>query len=424
MVWSADETFDGWAHCTVGKDQPPCPCWREWPRLAATSANQLPAPESDDHDWRRAVRTVGKVLIATGLLLGGFVAYQLWGTGIEARRAQNALEDEFEALLTSVATSTSTSTSPATSTSVPGVPTPATVSETAPTAAPDTVPTTTPPPTIPPIADGDPIARLEIPDIDLDIVVVAGVSVADLRKGPGHYPDTPLPGQFGNAAIAGHRTTYGQPFHDVDDLEPGDEIIVTTIAGRFVYEVIGTEIVEPEDTAVVATSNPDIAELTLTSCHPKWSARQRIIVHSLLVADESAPVTYAEGAAPTTTTVTTVPSTTGASVPSSAATVPTTTSAIASPATSMAPIGEPTITPPTVTPSAGDAFSDGWFHDGSAIPQVALWALVVSAIAVAAHLLGRRFHSRLLGIAAGIFPFLIALYFFYQNVNRLLPPTL
>ena len=422
-MWSADETFDGWAHCTVGKDQPPCPCWREWPRLPAGSANQLPAPESDDHDWRRVVRTVGSVLIATGLLLGGFVAYQLWGTGIEARRAQNALEDEFEALLTSVATSTSTSTSPATSTTVPPGTTPATVPETAPTAAPDTVPATAPPPTIPPIADGDPVARLVIPDIDLDVVVVAGVSVADLRKGPGHYPDTPLPGQFGNAAIAGHRTTYGQPFHDVDDLEPGDDIIVTTIAGRFVYDVTGTEIVDDSATHVVATTNPDIAELTLTSCHPKWSASQRIIVHSLLVADESAPVTYSEGAAPTTTTVTTtpttVPSTTIASVTSPSTPGPTTTSTIASVA-----LDEPTITPPTVTPSSGDAFSDGWFHDGSAIPQVALWALVLSAIAVGAHVLSRRVHSRLLGIAAGIFPFLVALYFFYQNVNRLLPPSL
>ncbi|HEX4981036.1 MAG TPA: class E sortase [Ilumatobacteraceae bacterium] len=418
-MWSADETFDGWAHCTVGKDQPPCPCWREWPRLPAASTTQPGAAASDDHDWRRVVRTVGKVLIATGLLLAGFVAYQLWGTGIEARRAQTALEDEFEALLTSVATSTSTSTSPATSTTVPPGTTPATVLETEPTTAPDTVPATAAPPTIAPIAEGDPVARLEIPEIDLDVVVVAGVSVADLRKGPGHYPDTPLPGQYGNAAIAGHRTTYGQPFHDVDDLEPGDEIIVTTLAGRFVYEVTGTEIVDDSATHVVATTNPDIAELTLTSCHPKWSASQRIIVHSVLVADESAPVTYAPGAAPTTTTTTTttVSSTTTiastASTASTVTTVPTTTSTIAS----VAP-DEP------VTPSSGDAFSDGWFHDGSAIPQVALWALVLSAIAVGAHVLSRTVHSRLLGIAAGIFPFLIALYFFYQNVNRLLPPTL
>ena len=79
---------------------------------------------------------------------------------------------------------------------------------------------------------------------------------------------------------------------------------------------------------------------------------------------------------------------------------------------------------PTITPPSADAFSDGWFHDRSAIPQVALWALAVAAIAVGAHVLSRRVGSRLIGIAAGIVPFLIALYFFYQNVNRLLPPSL
>jgi sortase A len=272
-----------------------------------------------------------------------------------------------------------------------------------------------------PIAAGDPIARLEIPEIGLDVVVVAGVSVDDLRRGPGHYPDTPLPGEYGNSAIAGHRTTYGQPFHDVDDLEPGDEIVVTTIAGRFVYAVTGTEIVEPDDTQVVATTDPDIAELTLTSCHPKWSARQRIIIHSALVAEESAPVSYAEGAAPTTTTSTTTTSPPTTETTDTTDTVATTT--IASPPTSVAPDEGPTISTPSSDASA-DAFSDGWFHDHSAIPQVALWALVVMAIAVGAHLLGRQVRRRLVGIGVGTLPFLIALYFFYQNVNRLLPPSL
>jgi sortase A len=354
------------------------------------------------------VRTVGKVLMAIGLLLGGFVAYQLWGTGIEARRAQNALEDEFEALLSATSTSSTTSTAPIAVAPPSAVP-PDTVGDTVP---PDTVlPVTVP------IAEGDPVARLEIPEIGLDVVVVAGVSVDDLKRGPGHYPETPMPGQFGNAAIAGHRTTYDQPFINVDDLEPGDEIVATTLAGRFVYAVTGTEIVEPDDTDVVATTNPDIAELTLTSCHPKWSARQRIIVHSVLVADRSAPVSYAEGATPTTTsTTTTVSSTTTiGSVTSTATTVPVATSTIASPQ----PTPQSTIAAP-----AADAFSDGWFHDPSAIPQVVLWAAAVTAIAVCARLLGRRFHSQIVGIAAGIAPFLIALYFFYQNVNRLLPPSL
>jgi sortase A len=216
------------------------------------------------HDWRYVVRTFGKVLIATGLLLGGFVAYQLWGTGIEARRAQNELEDEFESLLAS----TTTAVSPV-STDPPDTASDTAPPETASGTTTDTAPSDIVAPVTVPIAAGDPIARLEIPAIGLDVVVVSGVSVDDLRRGPGHYPDTPLPGEYGNSAIAGHRTTYGQPFHDVDDLEPGDEIVVTTIAGRFVYAVTGTEIVDPGDIHVVATTDPNTAQLTLTSCHPK-----------------------------------------------------------------------------------------------------------------------------------------------------------
>ena len=73
------------------------------------------------------------------------------------------------------------------------------------------------------------MARLEIPRIGVDEIVVAGVGVDDLHKGPGHYPDTPLPGERGNVAIAGHRTTYGAPFHDIDELQPGDEVVATTV---------------------------------------------------------------------------------------------------------------------------------------------------------------------------------------------------
>ncbi len=414
-MWAADETVDGWAHCTIGTGKGACPCWREWPRTRAEPDDPPPvaAPDSG-HDWRYVVGAIGKVFIATGLLLGGFVAYQLWGTGIEARRAQNALEEEFEALLTAVSTTTTTATT------VPSQTAPATLPDTAPATVPETVPPTAPP-TIPPIAEGDPVARLEIPEIGLDVVVVAGVSVDDLKRGPGHYPGTPLPGQYGNAAIAGHRMTYDGPFQHVDDLEPGDQIVATTLAGRFVYEVTGTEIVEPDDVDVVATTNPDVAELTLTSCHPKWSTRQRIVIHSALVAEESAVVGYAAGTAPTTTTPT-APTTTVAAV---TATTDTATTDVTSPTTiSSPPTSAVRGEDPTVAPPSGDAFSDGWFHDRSAIPQVALWALVVAAIAIGAHVLSRRAGSKLVGIVVGVVPFLIALYFFYQNVDRLLPPSL
>ena len=118
-----------------------------------------------------------------------------------------------------------------------------------------------------------------------------GVSLDDLKKGPGHYPDTPLPGQLGNASIAGHRTTFGEPFRHIDELAPGDEIIVTMFTGdRFVYEVASTEIVGPDDYFVVTTTDPTVAELTLTSCDPVYTARNRIAVHAFLVGSESDPV--------------------------------------------------------------------------------------------------------------------------------------
>ena len=89
------------------------------------------------------------------------------------------------------------------------------------------------------------MAKIEIPRIGVDWIVVEGVDVADLRKGPGHYPGTALPGVRGNVAIAGHRTTYGAPFQDINELDPGDEIILTTVTGRYVYRVTGTTDREP-----------------------------------------------------------------------------------------------------------------------------------------------------------------------------------
>jgi len=112
------------------------------------------------------------------------------------------------------------------------------------------------------------------------------VALPDLKKGPGHYPGTPLPGQEGNAAIAGHRTTYGAPFHRLDELEPGDEITVTTVQGEFTYIVAETLIVSPTQVDVLEDKGDN--RLTLSACHPKYSARQRIIVVSKLAEDEEA----------------------------------------------------------------------------------------------------------------------------------------
>ncbi len=138
---------------------------------------------------------------------------------------------------------------------------------------------------------GDALGRIEIPRIKLDRNLVEGIGRSDLREGPGHYGDTPLPGQPGNSAIAGHRTTYGAPFGDLDKLQPGDLIKVTTVQGEHYYEVSpqidengeerGYFIVEPTATEVLDDFGDN--RLTLTACHPKRSSRQRIIVTAQLV---------------------------------------------------------------------------------------------------------------------------------------------
>jgi sortase A len=365
------------------------------------------------HDWRWWVGGVGKTLIAVGLLLFGFVAYQLWGTGIETARAQNSLESEFEDLLAGVPPSTAAPVD-----ADPGGSTP-----------PDSVPDTTEPApvpvaSLPPVVEGDPVARIELPRIGVDKIVVAGVDKNDLKKGPGHYPETPLPGQLGNSAIAGHRTTFGQPFFDIDKLETGDEIIVTTLAGRYVYRVTGQEIVSPSEYQVIATTDPTVATLTLTSCHPKYTARERIIVFAELDVDASTgavtepTINYgrpldgtqdAQDIDPTNTVVD--PET---------ATAPDTTT-----------VDDPTLTPDPVpvddaqlNDGIADAFSEGWFSDPGANSQVLMWGLLLAAIGLGAYLISRRAKRDWVGLLVGIVPFAIVLYFFFQNVNRLLPPNL
>lgn len=133
------------------------------------------------------------------------------------------------------------------------------------------------------IGEGDSLTRIIMPDIDIDVVVVEGVSASALRAGAGHYPNTPLPCEIGNVAIAGHRTTYGRPFHNVDLLGPGSEITLQTPVGSCTYEVTQEPfVVAPNQTEVVANT-PDEATLTLTTCHPKGSARERLIIKATLV---------------------------------------------------------------------------------------------------------------------------------------------
>ena len=130
---------------------------------------------------------------------------------------------------------------------------------------------------------GDSLTRLQIPAIGVDVVVVEGTSEQALQAGAGHYPGTPLPCEMGDVAIAGHRTTYGRPFANVDRLKVGDRIILTTPVGSCSYSVDRSPfVVLPNDTSVVANT-PGQYTLTLTSCTPKGSASHRIIIKAMMV---------------------------------------------------------------------------------------------------------------------------------------------
>lgn len=236
----------------------------------------------------RILGAVGRTLITLGMLMLMFAGFQLWGTGVEESQHQadlatnaakaldvkSASDESDEAIVGRITAELSR-------------------------VDPQTAPALAPP------AEGDWVGLIEIPKIGLSPrSIVAGVSKPDLRKGPGHYPGTPLPGQPGNAAIAGHRTTYGAPFNRIDELVPGDSIITYTEQGRFTYKVLpppdgkgiergpGWFTVKPNDTWVVENTPENL--ITLTACHPKYSARQRIIVRAELVAEPAA-------AAPATT---------------------------------------------------------------------------------------------------------------------------
>jgi sortase A len=127
---------------------------------------------------------------------------------------------------------------------------------------------------------GEPMGRIVMPAIGVSEVFVEGTGAGDLRTGPGHYAETPLPGERGTVAIAGHRTTYGAPFRRIDQLERGDRIELRMPYGRFVYRVDRTRIVPPTETSVIARVDHD--RLVLSACHPLYSAAKRIIVFARL----------------------------------------------------------------------------------------------------------------------------------------------
>ena len=399
---------------------------------------------------------IGKTLIVIGLMMFGFVAYQLWGTGIYTARAQSDLDNDFDKVTTTVSPTSVAGSTSTTTTSLPDDITPGTVSDgtgapvtdgttTTTVVAPTTSSTLVPYPYAP-TDDGDVLLRIEIPSIGIDWKVVEGVGIADLEKGPGHFPESVLPGQLGNSAIAGHRTTYGQPFYDVDKIDPGDEIVISYPGDgpTFTYVVTDTEIVGADDyDRVVPTKDPSLATLALSSCHPVRSASKRIIIRSVLVPEGSSPlfastpVRTAEPDAtlpaedepapdtepPSATTADTLPAgaVPVASDPAIATTNPNVTTTTP---TTIAAVATTTAPPVASVAASEDAFSNGWFHDPSAWPHIIAWGLLLAAIAYGAYRLARRTRRIWLGTIVAFAPFLFVLYFFFENVNRLLPPGL
>jgi sortase A len=132
----------------------------------------------------------------------------------------------------------------------------------------------------PHLQEGHAIGRIEIDRIGLDIVVVQGTDTASLEKGPGHYRNTPIPGQPGTVAIAGHRTTYLAPFRHIDQIRDGDEIRIEMPYAAFVYTVTRHQIVDPSDVGIIKPVGYD--QLVLTACHPPYSAAHRYAIFAKL----------------------------------------------------------------------------------------------------------------------------------------------
>ena len=307
----------------------------------------------------------GGVILAFGVLVLLFVAYQLWGTSITAQLHQDALRTQFNHELATLRaqqkgaratgalpldTTTTTQALRGFAPITPGV---------APT-------------------EGQPIGIIDIPEISADYVVVQGTGTADLELGPGHYMNTPLPGQPGNAAIAGHRTTYLHPFYNLNELAQGDPIYVTTTQGRFQYDVATIQAVAPTDLAVLdPTTAPT---LTLTTCNPRFSAAQRLVVQATMVstpapiATVNHPIDGAEHVSQGTTH--------------------------------------------SQTQLAGQSGGSPWLAVG--------WGVAVAVVVGGIWFLLRRrqhWYGRLSVAAVGLIPVLALLFFFFQSLSPLLPAS-
>lgn len=204
---------------------------------------------------RGVVGVLGELLITLGVVLGLFVAWQVVWTDVVADGEQSTVVNELEGQFG-----------------------PAGVEPAS-------------PPVVPPAEIGDAFAIVRIPRFGADYArpLYQGTDRTTLQKGIGHYPQTAMPGEVGNFSIAGHRTTYGKPFSRIAELLDGDLVIVETSARYFVYKVVDHLIVLPTQTEVILPvpgepgAKPTQALLTMTSCHPQFSSRERYITHARLI---------------------------------------------------------------------------------------------------------------------------------------------
>ncbi|MDS1270500.1 class E sortase [Lipingzhangella sp. LS1_29] len=196
---------------------------------------------------RGTVRLFGELLITAGVVMLFFAAYQIYGKQLETNREQEQLVQAFE--------EGSGDGGEADTTEAEALP-------------------------------GEAHSRMYVPSLDQDWVVVEGVSQADIEYGPGHYPGSADPGEEGNYAVAGHRVPA--VFWDLDQLASGDEIVLEDEDSFYTYEVTQNHVVMPDQTDVVEANpddpgaEPDRALVTLTTCHPKFSNAERLIVHAEL----------------------------------------------------------------------------------------------------------------------------------------------
>ena len=361
----------------------------------------------------RIFRRIGQTMILLGFLTLLFVVYQLWGTGLLTERYQQGLENDFEELVEQV--------------------------EEVADEPEEVVSDSEVKPDLGEFlwrSEGEAMAQLTIPVLNLSKTVVSGVGVEALRKGPGHYSYTPLPGMPGNSAIAGHRTTWGAPFGDINKLEPGDEILIQTVQGSFTYRVVeqmggrGHFIISPYRLDVLDQNFDTYPNrLTLISCHPKLTARQRIIVVAELVGEPadyypppkramfSLNLSFGIEGGDTSTPID-----------------PSGTSDEQTPTTQAPPQDGPTpveANPPSTETTSSQSndlgestevtsFGEGLEGDKDAIAPTVAWGIAVFMIIITTLLVANRWR-KWPAYFIGFFPFIAAVAVWFFNLEKALP---